>query len=607
MRPLRMRTTLLIALFALSIGLSTLGLLIIRFHIQNQIQKELASDLSRSVISFQQQESQQLAMLERQASLLANIPTLKALMTTRDDRTIADGSLDFWKLSGSSFFALLRQDGRLITYSNQGDRLDRDRVANELRAYAVLEQAPQILAIGSRLYAVSAQPLFFGPASADTCLGHVVVGNAIDDASLSRLRQLAEADVAFSIDGSIVLSTLNQNHGVQAGAAGQNILANPLLEEKVTLAGERYLVTSVDLNSAGSHRVHLTVLKSFRLESVFLDRINRWITALGLVSMFIGGVLAVAIARRITRPLEILTAGSRALAKGDFDFRIPDQGAAEIRELNRTFDSMRRELRQAQERLLESERLVTIGRMARSVSHDLRHHLSAIYANAEFLILGQNTETEKVELMSEVTAAIQDMTDLLDSLIMFSQTGHTLSLKTEAIADIVQHAVQMIRPHPDARGVEIESNIEISAAICADAKRLSRALFNLLLNACQAARHGESEPRVQISIENCAVEARNEIIISVADNGPGISTSMREKMFFPFSTEGKVNGTGLGLTLALHIAQEHGGSIELAVSEPGCTVFHLTLPLAPPRQELAAEDVFISGAGRDILQTRSES
>ena len=128
-----MRTTLLIALFALSIGLSSLGLLIIRIHIQNQIHMELASDLARSVISFQQQQNQQLAMLERQASLLANLPSLKALLTTQDDLTIADGSLDFWKLSESSFFALLRPDGRLITYSNQGSRLDRSSVANELR------------------------------------------------------------------------------------------------------------------------------------------------------------------------------------------------------------------------------------------------------------------------------------------------------------------------------------------------------------------------------------------------------------------------------------------------------------------------------------------
>ena len=203
--------------------------------------------------------------------------------------------------------------------------------------------------------------------------------------------------------------------------------------------------------------------------------------------------------------------------------------------------------------------------------------------------------------------AIQDMTDLLDSLIMFSQTGHTLTLKDEAIADIVQHAVQMIRPHPDARGVEIVLDIAVSATISADAKKLSRALFNLLLNACQAARHGGSVPRVEISVESCTVEGRDAIRIGVADSGSGISPSMREKMFFPFSTEGKVNGTGLGLTLALHIAQEHGGSIELVGSEPRRTVFHLTLPLAPCGQGRAAEGVLILDTGRDIFQPRSES
>jgi signal transduction histidine kinase len=589
-----MRTTLLIALFALSIGLSALGLIIIRVHIQNQIQKQLASDLARSVLSFQQQQGQQLSMLERQASLLANIPSLKALLTTQDDRTIADGSLDFWKLSESSFFALLRQDGRLITYSNQGTRLDRDSVANELRVYLELEQSPRIIAIGRRLYAASAKPLFFGPASANSCLGYVVIGNAVDSLMLSQLSQLAEADVVFSVDGGIALSTLKRNLDAESSIGFGSIFTNVAQQERVSLGGERYLVSSIDLHSAGSHSVHLTVLKSYRQQSAFLDRINNWITILGLVSALIGGALAVTIARRITRPLEVLTAGSRALAQGDFDFHIPDQGAAEIRELNRTFDSMRRELRQAQENLLESERLVTIGRMARSVSHDLRHHLSAIYANAEFLILGQNTEAEKVELMSEITMAIQDMTDLLDSLIMFSQTGHTLSLKDEAIADVVQHALQMIRPHPDARGVEIVADLSASATVSVDAKRLSRALFNLLLNACQAARHGGSAPRVLISFESCTVEGQDSIRIIVVDNGPGISAAMREKMFFPFSTEGKVNGTGLGLTLALHIAQEHGGSIELAGSEPGRTVFHLTLPLARPGQEQALEDAVMS-------------
>jgi signal transduction histidine kinase len=245
--------------------------------------------------------------------------------------------------------------------------------------------------------------------------------------------------------------------------------------------------------------------------------------------------------------------------------------------------------------------------MARSVSHDLRHHLSAIYANAEFLILGQNSEAEKVELMSEITMAIQDMTDLLDSLIMFSQTGLTQSLKDEPVVDVVHHALQMIRAHPDVRGVEVVTNLAVSATISADAKRLSRALFNLFLNACQAARRGSKDHRVMISTERCLIEGREAVMIAIEDSGPGISPAMREKMFQPFSTEGKVNGTGLGLTLALLIAQEHGGSLALASSEPGRTVFHLTLPVVPPQPEDAMGGDWETDTEMRILQTRSES
>jgi signal transduction histidine kinase len=110
-----------------------------------------------------------------------------------------------------------------------------------------------------------------------------------------------------------------------------------------------------------------------------------------------------------------------------------------------------------------------------------------------------------------------------------------------------------------------------------------------------------------ISTENCSIEGQEAITIAIEDSGPGISESMREKMFQPFSTEGKVNGTGLGLTLALLIALEHGGSLVLASSEPGRTVFHLTLPLAPPRPKGATEGDWETDTDLKILQTRSES
>jgi len=129
-------------------------------------------------------------------------------------------------------------------------------------------------------------------------------------------------------------------------------------------------------------------------------RVNRWVLALGVATLLLGLVLAVAISRSVTRPLETLVAGTRALGQGDFDYELRVDGAAEVRELALAFDRMRGELKRTHRELIESDRLATIGRMASSVSHDLRHHLSAIYANAEFMSLPNTGADERGRIAS---------------------------------------------------------------------------------------------------------------------------------------------------------------------------------------------------------------
>ncbi len=104
---------------------------------------------------------------------------------------------------------------------------------------------------------------------------------------------------------------------------------------------------------------------------------------------------------------------------------------------------MRVQLKQTQKDLLDSERLATIGRMASSISHDLRHYLSAMYANAEFLSDGKISQSEREELMVEVKTAVQGMTDMLDSLLLFTQTGRALHPEYESIALLIQRAMSM--------------------------------------------------------------------------------------------------------------------------------------------------------------------
>jgi signal transduction histidine kinase len=186
---------------------------------------------------------------------------------------------------------------------------------------------------------------------------------------------------------------------------------------------------------------------------------------------------------------------------------------------------------------------------------------------------------EREELFLEVSAAVQGMTDLLDSLLLFTQTGRALQPMHDSIPGVVQRAISLARSHPAARDVRIAADDLPAIDAQIDAKKLVRAVYNLVLNACQAARRGKGLALVTVRVE----EDQQSIRIEVADNGPGVPESIRETMFLPFVSEGKESGLGLGLTLAQQIAQEHGGSIELKRGPETRTgsagsVFVITLP-----------------------------
>jgi signal transduction histidine kinase len=574
MRRLPMRTTLLIALLALSFGLTVASLLVIRMTVRRQIEESLALDLSHSVSTFTNLQRQQRETLSRSSALVADLPSLKALMTTGDSKTIIDGGAEFWKVSGSDLFALSGPSGELMTEYVRGPGLnarDIQPVFNE-----GLEHVGQArtVEVGGRLFETIVQPLYFGSTESGTVLGYVAMGNAIDQRLAREVREASAAEVAFSAQGKVIVSTLPP--GLEdrlSTAVGKTNQTNA--GESIFLGSERYLVAVVPLTSAtAGDNVKLIVLKSYDRASNFLMRVNRWVTAIGTLALLLGGLLAVSISWRVTRPLEGLVDGARALGRGDFSYGLGDGGTAEVVELREAFERMRAELLQSQRALLEAERLATIGRMASSISHDLRHYLSAMYANAEFLSLPETPQQEREELIAEVESAVHGMTDLLDSLLIFGQTGKPLNQRWEFIGGIIESAVGMLRAHPEARDVRIETGPIPKVRVLVDGKKLGRAIFNLMLNACQAASQGSGPPHVEVS-----VTTGESLCVRVADTGPGVPAAIRETMFDPFVSAEKASGVGLGLTLALHIAQEHGGTVKLEESTGTRTVFMIVLPI----------------------------
>jgi len=361
--------------------------------------------------------------------------------------------------------------------------------------------------------------------------------------------------------------------------------------QDVQLRDERYVGSSVKLTSADAPDVRLTVLKSYDEAAARFRGLYRILVGIGILSLLGISLLAFIIFRRYTRPLEKLVAGVRALGKGDFAYPLDAHGNDELAEATASFIRMRDDLQQAQRKLLESERLATIGRMASSISHDLRHQLTSVVANSEFLSEPDLDQEQSEELYQEIRDAVGRMTDLIDSLLEFSKGRDTLSLSYMSVEDTMQHAIRSVLKHPSVQDVAINLSCRGRREGWFDSNKLERVFYNLILNACQAVIPGLG--RVDVKIQ----EQAQSLEIRISDNGAGIPEHLHQKIFEPFVSHAKEHGIGLGLTIGQMLLEQHGGTIKLESSSPGGTTFQVILPLDSAQEAEAPDDVSSVSSG----------
>jgi signal transduction histidine kinase len=261
--------------------------------------------------------------------------------------------------------------------------------------------------------------------------------------------------------------------------------------------------------------------------------------------------------------------------------------------------------RPAPRQLIEAERMSAIGRMACSISHDMRHSLTAIYANAEFLERHDIGASVRADLLLEIQEAVLAMTERIESLLQFGSSGRKSPLVRARVSLVVERAVAAVKFHPDGRDVSITVGKFPPTEADIDARNLESAIYNLLLNACQAATRSTDVPEVKVHL----TEVDERIYVTILDNGPGIPASVRRTLFDPFVTAGKPNGTGLGLTLARRIAEEHGGSVCLEESNRERTVFTLSLTKnrSLPLEELKSGRAASKPTATDLRTALKES
>jgi signal transduction histidine kinase len=236
------------------------------------------------------------------------------------------------------------------------------------------------------------------------------------------------------------------------------------------------------------------------------------------------------------------------------------------------------ELRQAQQRLLQSEKLATIGQMAAGIAHELNTPLTYIMGNLELLQL-QDLTPAQGEMLEAVTRGSDRIRTLAHRLLAFSRPGRE-EMVPLVPNDVIERSLELCQYQIASGRVQLVKNLAPGLPrVHGVSNQLEMALINLVINAVHAMAEGGGVLTV------ASARHGNEVEITISDEGPGVPEKIRSRMFEPFVTtkpEGK--GTGLGLSTVLMVLERHHGRIHFTTEEGRGTVFVVRLPVAPQGQ-----------------------
>lgn len=328
-----------------------------------------------------------------------------------------------------------------------------------------------------------------------------------------------------------------------------------------------------------------------------------------LVALYIG-VVALALlvfayfsmTRLVVQPIDALSRAARRVADGARKLDAPRQGARELVDLGVSLEEMTarlvadeaslrakieeieryaKDLARAQERLVRSERLASVGRLSAGLAHEIGNPLAAILGFQELLLAGGLDEAEQRDFLTRMKRETERIHKILRDLLEFARPASRAgSLPgTEApgsVADAAADVTALVRPQKAFRevvlGVEIEPDLP---RVPLSHPRLVQLLLNLVLNAADAA------PRKDGRVVVRAARRGDHVRVEVEDNGGGVAPEVKDTLFEPFVTTKPVGeGTGLGLAVCRGLVEAVGGTIGVEDGADGGARFVIDLPIS---------------------------
>ncbi len=216
------------------------------------------------------------------------------------------------------------------------------------------------------------------------------------------------------------------------------------------------------------------------------------------------------------------------------------------------------ELQTAQMKLMQAEKMESIGRLAAGVAHEVKNPLAIIQMGADYLAQEMRHDTTAIEVIKDIEDAVHRADKVIYGLLDFSR-DKKLELKPGNINEVITSALHLVDHELRQRNIKVQLNLAESLPVMAlDGNKLQQVFINLFMNAAHAMEHN-GELQITSSESSAAL-----IRVQVADNGPGIRTQDKAKIFELFYTTKAVGeGTGLGLSVARNIINLHHGTIDI--------------------------------------------
>ncbi len=370
------------------------------------------------------------------------------------------------------------------------------------------------------------------------------------------------------------------------------------LDEKRT----RQRFTFVPVDVPGDRRGGLLLIQSLAPLTEHTQRLLiRFLVTSALLALISGVILYCLVDIKIKRPLEKLSRKAIEIGKGNLDADLEIKGDDELAGLARIMNDMCTRLLIAQEKihfenlarlrtleqLRHTEKLSTVGQIAAGIAHEIGTPLNVVDGRAKMIITEDLNREEIVGCARIIKAQAERITLIIRQLLDFSRKKWTIVRTRENVGTLLQQVFHLLTPIATKQKVTLQLRIQPEAKVeCSvDGQQLQQVFMNVIMNGIQASCAGGA---VLVEIGNIHLKSmlhtddqiREFLRVDISDEGEGIPPENLEKIFTPFFTTKSVGlGTGLGLSVAQELLEEHDGWIEVENRQPRGARFSIFLGL----------------------------